>query len=176
MSTRPRSVSLSQVTKSRISIRNPVGPCRARSITARIEAFYAAPAETTETLYELLGVTETGSSFSDIKKAYKQMARKYHPDVSPPDRVDEYTRRFIMVHEAYETLSNPQSRASYDRDLAAGFDFASSAGKPRKYNQGMEERGEWKTRWESQLDALKRRDVNRVSRGRMSWGARMRQT
>ncbi|KAI3450829.1 hypothetical protein Pfo_007494 [Paulownia fortunei] len=106
----------SQVTKSRISIRNPSGRCRSRA-KARIEAFYA-PAETTETLYEVLGITETESNLSDIKKAYKQMARMYHPDVSPPDRVDEYTRRFIMVHEAYETLSNPQSRALYDRDLA----------------------------------------------------------
>ncbi|KAL8500946.1 hypothetical protein ACS0TY_020512 [Phlomoides rotata] len=151
----------SHVSKSRISIRTP----RARS-TARIKAFYG-PAETRETLYELLGITETESSFSDIKKAYKQMARLYHPDVSPPDQVDENTRRFIMVHEAYETLSNPQTRALYDRYLDAGFGFSFSA---RKSHQETEERGEWRRMWESQLDELRRRDFN----GGMSWGARMR--
>lgn len=123
----------SHVSKSRVSIGKSSGPTRARP-TARIEAFYA-PVKTRETLYELLGIAETGSSFSDIKKAYKQMARLYHPDVSPPDRVDENTRRFIMVHEAYETLSNPQSRALYDRDLDAGLGFSFSARKSHQVLQ-----------------------------------------
>ncbi|KAL0389878.1 UNVERIFIED_CONTAM: Chaperone protein dnaJ 20, chloroplastic [Sesamum calycinum] len=79
----------SQVTKSRISVKNRTRPGR-----ARIQAFYA-PVETRETLYQVLGITETGSSYSEIKKAYKEMARKYHPDVSPPERVDEYTRRLF---------------------------------------------------------------------------------
>ncbi|KAK4440499.1 Chaperone protein dnaJ 20, chloroplastic [Sesamum alatum] len=164
----------SQVTKSRISVRNQSRPGRARA-ACRIQAFYA-PVETRETLYQVLGITEagSGSSFSDIKKAYKEMARKYHPDVSPPERVDEYTRRFILVHEAYETLSNPEKRASYDRDLAAGSAFGfSAARKSRQYhNQGMEKKREWKNRWEVQLDELKRRGEN--SRPRMSWGARIR--
>ncbi|KAL7116222.1 hypothetical protein ACP275_04G229500 [Erythranthe tilingii] len=161
----------SHVAISRFSIRNPITwPRRARS-TACIGAVYA-PAETSrETLYELLGIGESGSTLSDIKKAYKNMARKYHPDVSPPDRVDEYTQRFIMMHQAYETLSDPQSRALYDRDLAAGFGSFSSR---RKIHQKMEENGEWKTKWQSQLDELKRREMNRDSDGGMSWGARMR--
>lgn len=122
----------SQLTKSRIiSIKNQPGSSTART-TTRIHAMYAAPAAEAETLYELLGIAESVSSVSDIKKAYKKMARKYHPDVSPPDRVDEYTRRFIMMHEAYETLSDPRSRASYDRDLAAGFGFSFSATKSRQ--------------------------------------------
>ncbi|KAL0417490.1 UNVERIFIED_CONTAM: Chaperone protein dnaJ 20, chloroplastic [Sesamum radiatum] len=163
----------SQVTKSRISVKNRTRPGR-----ARIQAFYA-PVETREALYQVLGITETGSSYSEIKKAYKEMARKYHPDVSPPERVDEYTRRFILVHEAYETLSNPEKRASYDRDLAAGSGFGCSAGrKSRQYHQGMEEKREWKYRWEVQVDELKRRrenfNSNSRDRGRVSWGARMR--
>ncbi|KAF0901167.1 hypothetical protein E2562_038181 [Oryza meyeriana var. granulata] len=48
------------------------------------------------------------------------MARKYHPDVSPPDAAAENTRRFIEVQEAYETLSDPSRRATYDRALARG--------------------------------------------------------
>lgn len=120
----------SQVVESRITTRNPV---RARAAAAaRVTTAFYAPAQSKETLYELLGIEESGSSsFSDIKKAYKLMARKYHPDVSPPERVDEYTRRFIMVHEAYETLSDPQTRAVYDRNLAVGgSDFSFS---PRKH-------------------------------------------
>ncbi|KAK4440500.1 Chaperone protein dnaJ 20, chloroplastic [Sesamum alatum] len=158
----------SQLTKSRISVRNPSGPRRAR---ARIEALYA-PAET---LYELLGITEGGSSPSDLKKAYRKMARKYHPDVAPPDRVDEHTRRFIMVKEAYETLSDPQTRALYDSDLAGGSGFGFSAtSAPYRYDKRMEERGEWRMRWQSQIDELKRRSMNPSRSGRMSWGARMR--
>ncbi|MFQ6628008.1 hypothetical protein Gotur_007835, partial [Gossypium turneri] len=76
--------------------------------------------------YELLGISETGTSL-EIKQAYKQLARKYHPDVSPPDRVEEYTERFIRVQEAYETLSDPRTRALYDKDLALGIHLAFSA-------------------------------------------------
>ncbi|KAL0369427.1 UNVERIFIED_CONTAM: Chaperone protein dnaJ 20, chloroplastic [Sesamum angustifolium] len=164
----------SHLTKSRISFRNPSGPRRPR----RVGAFYT-PAETRETqstLYELLGIKEGGSSASDIKKAYRKMARKYHPDVAPPDRVDEHTRRFIMVKEAYETLSDPKSRALYDRDLAggSGFGFSSARRPPYRYDQRMEERGEWRMKWQSQLDELKRRRSMKPSRsGRMSWGAPM---
>ncbi|RRT50808.1 hypothetical protein B296_00040675 [Ensete ventricosum] len=48
------------------------------------------------------------SSFDDVKRACKQMVRKCRTDVSPPDRAEEYTRRFIEVQEAYETLSDPR--------------------------------------------------------------------
>ncbi|GER31401.1 chaperone protein DNAj [Striga asiatica] len=154
----------SKVSKSKIS-------SRARR-PARVVSFYAPPSETAETLYEVLGIAENGSTMSDIKRAYKQMARKYHPDVSPPERVDEYTRRFILVHEAYETLSDPNSRASYDRGLATGFGFAYGKSGPR--NQEMKGKEEWKSRWESQLDALKRMGGNRNSCGRTTWGSRMR--
>ncbi|KAL0459934.1 UNVERIFIED_CONTAM: Chaperone protein dnaJ 20, chloroplastic [Sesamum latifolium] len=162
----------SHLTKSRISFRNPSGSGPRRP---RVRAFYA-PAETRETLYELLGIKGGGSSPSDIKKAYRKMARKYHPDVAPPDRVDEHTRRFIMVKEAYETLSDPKTRALYDRDLSggSGFGFSSPRRPPYRYDQRMEERGEWRMRWQSQLDELKRRRSMNPSRsGRMSWGAPM---
>lgn len=84
------------------------------------------------TFYELLGIPET-VDLSDIKHAYKQLARKYHPDVSPPDLVREYTDRFIRVQEAYETLSDARMRAIYDRDMARGLHLAFSARK--KMNQ-----------------------------------------
>lgn len=84
--------------------------------------------------YELLGIPETGS-LVEIKQAYKQLARKYHPDVSPPGLVQEYTERFIQVQEAYETLSDPGRRAMYDDNLAKGLHFAFSARKNYQNNE-----------------------------------------
>ncbi|KAF8391948.1 hypothetical protein HHK36_022288 [Tetracentron sinense] len=124
--------------------------------------------------YELLGISESGT-FSEIKQAYKQLALKYHPDVSPPDRTEEYTRRFIQVQEAYEILSDPRMRALYDKDLSMGLHLAFSARKRYQNDEVLEERGEWKNRWQSQLTELKRRrSMNMDSRGNMSWAARMR--
>lgn len=76
--------------------------------------------------YDLLGISQSGS-LTEIKRAYKQLARKYHPDVSPPGRAEEYTKRFIRVQEAYETLSDPRRRALYDRDMVGGLQVAFSA-------------------------------------------------
>ncbi|ERN19774.1 chaperone protein dnaJ 20, chloroplastic isoform X1 [Amborella trichopoda] len=123
--------------------------------------------------YELLGIPETGTLI-EIKQAYKQMARKYHPDVSPPDLAEENTQIFIQVQEAYETLSDPRTRALYDKDLAGGLHLAFSTRK--RMDQGLEEREEWRGRWEDQLGELKRRSMSKDMNGggNMSWGARMR--
>ncbi|KAK1356017.1 J domain-containing protein [Heracleum sosnowskyi] len=131
-----------------------------------------APPQSTESFYELLGIPESGS-LSDIKKAYKQLARKYHPDVSPPERSEEYTQRFILVQEAYETLADPQTRASYDKDMSKGLHFSFSARRRVDYHQTTDERGEWKNKWMSQLSELKhiRMNDNNI---RESWGSRMR--
>ncbi|KAF8402139.1 hypothetical protein HHK36_013091 [Tetracentron sinense] len=123
--------------------------------------------------YELLGISESGT-VSEIKQAYKQLALKYHPDVSPPDRTEEYTRRFIEVHEAYEILSDPNRRDLYDRDLAMGLSLAFSARNRYQHDEQLGEIGKWKTRWQSQLTELKRKGMNTDSRDNMSWGARMR--
>ncbi|XP_020215962.1 chaperone protein dnaJ 20, chloroplastic [Cajanus cajan] len=125
--------------------------------------------------YDLLGIPESGS-ITEIKSAYKQLARKYHPDVSPPDRVEEHTKRFIQLQEAYETLSDPSRRAMYDRDMAKGISFAFAA--RRRYNyhdQVVEQKSEWKGRWQTQLSELKRRSSSKDAGGNMSWAARMRQ-
>nr|XP_027093024.1 chaperone protein dnaJ 20, chloroplastic-like [Coffea arabica] len=149
-------------------------------ITARA-AVYAPTQTQAETFYDMLGISETGS-ISDIKKAYKQLARKYHPDVSPADRTEEYTKRFIEVQEAYETLSDPQTRALYDMNLGRGLHFAFSTG---RRNERMDDVEEWKLRWQSQLDELRlwsmhRDNVSSAVRGKAaasassSWGSRMR--
>lgn len=125
------------------------------------------------TLYELLGISETGT-LSEIKQAYKQLARKYHPDVSPPDRVEEYTQRFIQVHEAYETLSDPNKRALYDIDLAMGIRFAFTARKRYpNYDEILMDKSRWRSNVRSQLDELERRSKYRDI-GSNTWGAKMR--
>lgn len=110
------------------SPRIPPGPLRAKARATINDALVTeeAAAAAGLTFYQLLGIPESGS-LVEIKQAYKQLARKYHPDVSPPGRVEEYTKRFILVQEAYEILSDPRSRALYDRDMAKGLHLAFSA-------------------------------------------------
>jgi len=66
--------------------------------------------------YETLGV-ERDASPDDIKRAYRKLARKYHPDVSEAEDAEV---RFKEVAEAYETLKDPEKRAAYDQ-LGSGF-------------------------------------------------------
>ncbi|KAE9587856.1 hypothetical protein Lal_00029453 [Lupinus albus] len=105
-------------------------------------------------LYSVLGVEET-VSFKEMKQAYKKMAMKYHPDVSPVDMVEENTKRFIKLKEAYETLSDPKTRAIYDTHFALALNFPSSS--HYHNHQVSEQKKEWKKRWQSQLSELKRR-------------------
>jgi molecular chaperone DnaJ len=63
-------------------------------------------------LYEILGVGKTASQ-AEIKKAYRKLARKYHPDTNPGD--EEAEERFKEVQAAYDVLSNPDKRKQYDQ-------------------------------------------------------------
>ncbi|WP_397300738.1 DnaJ C-terminal domain-containing protein [Nonlabens ulvanivorans] len=62
--------------------------------------------------YKILGV-EKNASENDIKKAYRKMARKYHPDLNPNDK--EAETKFKQLNEANEVLSNPENRKKYDQ-------------------------------------------------------------
>jgi molecular chaperone DnaJ len=62
--------------------------------------------------YETLGVKRS-ASLEEIRKAYRKLARKYHPDLNPGDKVSE--ERFKNVQEAYDVLSDPKKRQMYDR-------------------------------------------------------------
>lgn len=74
--------------------------------------------------YEVLGI-QKGASDAEIKKAYRQMAKKYHPDVNKDADAEE---KFKEINEAYEVLSDPQKKANYDQFGHAGMDGAFGQG------------------------------------------------
>lgn len=73
--------------------------------------------------YEVLGVDRNASE-DELKKAYRKLAKKYHPDANPNNK-EEAEKKFKEINEAYEVLSNPQKRKMYDQfgtaDPQSGF-------------------------------------------------------
>ena len=86
---------------------------------------YVDMAEQKRDYYEVLGVSK-GASEEEIKKAYKKLARKYHPDLNPDNK--EAEEKFKEVNEAYEILSDSNKTARYDQFGFAGVDPNYGAG------------------------------------------------
>jgi molecular chaperone DnaJ len=74
--------------------------------------------------YEVLGVDRSADT-EEIKKAYRKLALKFHPDRNPNDKAAE--EKFKELGQAYEALSDPQSRAAYDQYGHAAFDSRARA-------------------------------------------------
>ena len=77
--------------------------------------------------YEVLGLTK-GADAAAIKKAYRKLAKKYHPDMNPGDK--EAEKKFKEVTEAYNVLSDPEKKKLYDQFGHAAFDETGGGGNP----------------------------------------------
>ena len=75
--------------------------------------------------YEVLGVDKTADE-ATLKKAYRTLAKKYHPDMNPGDK--EAEQKFKEINEAYGVLSDPEKRQKYDQFGHAAFDPSMGAG------------------------------------------------
>lgn len=84
--------------------------------------------------YEVLGVSR-GASDDELKKAYRKLAKQYHPDLNPDDKVAE--AKFKEINEAYEILSDKDKRSRYDQFGHAGVDPNFGAGGPGGYGGGF---------------------------------------
>ncbi len=91
-------------------------------------------AENKRDYYEVLGV-EKGAGADDIKKAYRKLAMKYHPDRNPGDKAAE--EKFKEAAEAYEVLSDEDKKARYDQFGFAGVDPNYGAGQGGAYGSGF---------------------------------------
>ena len=79
-------------------------------------------AETKRDYYEVLGVDKNADA-NAIKKAYRVLAKKYHPDANPGDA--EAEKKFKEASEAYAVLSDPQKKSQYDQFGHSAFDGSS---------------------------------------------------
>ncbi len=81
--------------------------------------------------YRILGVDKKASQ-EEIKKAFRKLARKYHPDVNPGNAAA--TEKFKEISEAYEVLSDPEKRQKYDEFGSQWQQFTQTGGRPEDFN------------------------------------------
>jgi len=90
---------------------------------------------TTKDYYEILGVNRDASQ-DEIKRAYRRLARRYHPDLNPGDKGAE--QKFKEINEAYEVLGDPKKRADYDQFGRTPFGEEGFGGFNKGYDFGFD--------------------------------------
>ncbi|KAI3815389.1 hypothetical protein L1987_15055 [Smallanthus sonchifolius] len=114
--------------------------------------------------YKLLSLSSNKAGTQEIKRAYRTLALKYHPDVS---RDRETTKMFLLLQTAYKTLVDPVSREEYDCALGFGETGYVCVG-----STFVDHVGECR-RWEGQIVELKKRSSFRCESKEGSWGNRV---
>jgi len=114
--------------------------------------------------YKVLGVDKTATD-DEIKKAFRKLARKYHPDLNPNDKSSEI--KFKEINEANEVLSNPESRKKYDKygkdwEHAEAFEQAQQNRSARQETSGGAFEGDYSDFFESMFGAGSRRGGGRT--------------
>ncbi|KAG4979416.1 hypothetical protein JHK84_032997 [Glycine max] len=94
-------------------------------------------------LYDVLGIS-VGASCIEIKAAYRKLARTHHPDVVAMDQKESSANQFMMIHSAYSTLSDPEKRAQYDREIYRYRRSANIAGRNQTFSYAGSGR-KWET-------------------------------
>ncbi|KAG6651989.1 chaperone protein dnaJ 20, chloroplastic-like [Carya illinoinensis] len=99
--------------KPKLFLSSPVLPGK-RHRTGHLQAVLSVSCRATATnFYEILSLSPDNASIDEVKKAYRTMALRYHPDVCPPPMKEESTRIFVQLNAAYRTLSDPVLRIEY---------------------------------------------------------------
>ncbi|KAG2705151.1 hypothetical protein I3760_05G039300 [Carya illinoinensis] len=127
----------------------------------------------TTNFYEVLSLSPNNASINEIKKAYRSMALRYHPDVCPPPMKEESTRMFVKLNAAYRTLSDPVLRKEYDCEL---LDLRSFERIFKNMGINDDDHGTRISRsWQEQILELRRRSNFRMAEKEAdSWGSRIR--
>ncbi|CAK8565805.1 unnamed protein product [Lathyrus sativus] len=110
-----------------------------RMVSVRASAEVVDTRRPASTLYEVLRL-KPGVSHSEIKSAYRSLAKVYHPDAAAQRLPECDDRDFIEIRKAYETLSDPSARAVYDMSLMAAVcerkrQFSASVTPQKRYSR-----------------------------------------
>ncbi|CAL5081153.1 unnamed protein product [Urochloa decumbens] len=144
--------------------------CKVRAVaaSARVGSICSDGSKRMMDYYKVLSLEHPAAAGAeDIKRAYRRLALRYHPDACPPSRRAESTELFLQLRRAYETLSDPAQRVVYDAELmrASGLD----AGEEEAARPGGGSVAFPRDVWEAQLCGLRARSEQR-QRARSSGG------